>query len=302
MDRFRELSALVAVAEEGAFNGAARRLNASPAAVTRLVTSLETRLGVRLFNRTTRQVALTEEGRRLFQDASRILAEMTAAEASAAGAHQAPRGLLRVTAPVLFGHRFLAPVVRDYLDAYPDMRADILFVDRVVDLIDEGLDVALRIGELPDSALTAIGVGTVRHLTVAAPAYLKRMGAPTGLSDLQDHRTVMPAGASGSLDWVYVADGKRRPVRPKSTLTVNTMTAAIDAVMAGWGITRVLSYQVADEIATGALVEVLGDCEDRSLPIHLVHSEGRQAAAKIRVFIDMAAKALRRDAARLSAR
>lgn len=302
MDRFRELSALVAVAEEGAFNAAARRLNASPAAVTRLVTGLEARLGVRLFNRTTRQVALTEDGRRLYTDAGRILMELEAAEASAAGAHQAPRGLLRLTAPVLFGQRFIAPIVRDYLDAYPEMAASVLFVDRVVDLIDEGLDVALRIGALPDSALTATHVGSLRLVAVAAPAYLDRMGRPDRPSDLPGHRIVQPAGMEAARDWLFVADGARRSIRLAPALTVNTMTAAIDAACAGWGVTRALSYQIADALADGTLVEILADWEDRELPIHLVHSEGRQAAAKIRVFIDMAAKALRSDAARLTAR
>jgi len=302
MDRFRELSTFVAVAEQGAFNAAARQLNSSPPAVTRLVNGLEARLGVRLFTRTTRQVALTEAGARLMADAARILAELEAAEASAAGAHAAPRGVLRITAPVLFGQRFIAPVLRDYLDAYPAVTAEALFVDRIGDLIGEGLDVALRIGELPDSSLTAIRVGAVRRVTVAAPAYLARHGAPQAPGDLARHRVIFPSSTGGALAWEYAAGGKPLTVRLEPALSVNTMQAAIDAAVAGFGVTRVLSYQVGDAIACGELAEVLEDSESREMPIHLVHSAGRRAAAKIRAFIDLAARRLRAEAGRLAAR
>ncbi len=302
MDRFRELSTFVAVAEQGAFNAAARQLNSSPPAVTRLVNGLEARLGVRLFTRTTRQVALTEAGARLMADAARILAELEAAEASAAGAHAAPRGVLRITAPVLFGQRFIAPVLRDYLDAYPAVTAEALFVDRIGDLIGEGLDVALRIGELPDSSLTAIRVGAVRRVTVAAPAYLARHGAPQAPGDLARHRVIFPSSTGGALAWEYAAGGKPLTVRLEPALSVNTMQAAIDAAVAGFGVTRVLSYQVGDAIASGALAEVLEGSESREMPIHLVHSAGRRAAAKIRAFIDLAARRLRAEAGRLAAR
>jgi DNA-binding transcriptional LysR family regulator len=302
MDRFRELTTFVAVAEEGAFNAAARRLNASPPAVTRLVTALEARLGVRLFTRTTRQVALTEAGARLRADAARILAELEAAEASAAGAHEAPQGVLRITAPVLFGQRFIAPILRDYLDAHPKVTAEALFVDRIIDLIGEGLDVAVRIGALPDSSLSATRVGAVRRVTVAAPGYLTQHGTPKVPGDLAGHRIIFPSSSGGALALEYVAGQSRQNVRLEPALSVNTMEAAIDAAVAGWGVTRVLSYQVGGEIASGALTEVLGDSDDREMPIHLVHSEGRRAAAKIRAFIDLAAGRLRAEAGRLAAR
>lgn len=302
MDRFRELAAFVAVAEDGAFNAAARRLHMSPPAVTRLVSALEARLGVRLFTRSTRQVALTEAGQRLRSDAVRILAELAEAEASATGAHAAPSGMLRVTAPVLFGQRFLAPVLRDYLDEYPAVAANLLLLDRMTNLIDEGLDVALRIGELPDSTLSALRVGAVRRVTVAAPGYLAGATRPEAPEGLRAHRVIFPTAAADAPHWEYVASGRRRSVRLEPALRVNTMSAAIDAALAGWGVTRVLSYQVADALASGALVEVLQAHEDRLMPIHLVHAEGRRAAAKIRTFVDFAARRLRADAARLSAR
>ncbi len=295
MDRFRELSTFVAVAENGAFNAAARRLNLSPPAVTRLVTALEARIGARLFTRTTRQVALTEAGERLLADATRILAELAEAEASAAGAHQSPRGTLRVTAPVMFGQRHIAPILRDYLDAYPDVAATVLFVDRIVDLIDEGLDVAIRIGELPDSSLTATRVGAVRRVTVASPDYLADQGVPETPESLADHRIINPVGLIQRPEWVFSAGGQARTVRLAPRLTVNTIAAAVDAAMAGWGITNVLSYQVAEELADGRLVEILGSFEDRRMPVHLMHSEGRRAAAKVRTFIDFAAQRLRHE-------
>jgi DNA-binding transcriptional LysR family regulator len=302
MDRFRELSTFVAVAEKGAFNAAARRLNTSPPAVTRLVNTLEARLGVRLFTRTTRQVALTEAGARLRADAARILAELETAEASATGAHEAPQGVLRITAPVLFGQRFIAPILLDYLDDHPKATAAALFVDRIVDLIGEGLDVAVRIGALPDSSLSATRVGAVRRVTVAAPGYLAQHGAPQVPGDLTGHRIIFPSSTGGVLAWEYAADGKQPTVRLEPALSVSTMEAAINAAVAGWGVTRVLSYQVADAIAAGDLVEVLADHENREMPIHLVHSEGRRAAAKIRAFIDLAARRLRSEGKRLAAR
>jgi len=302
MDRFRELSAVLAVAEEGAFNAAARRLGSSPPAVTRLVNGLEARLGVRLFSRTTRQVRPTEAGARLVADAARIIAELEAAEASAMGAHAVPRGVLRITAPVLFGQRFVAPVLRAYLDAFPAVKVEALFVDRIVDLNGEGLDVAVRIGELPDSALTATRVGAVRRVTVAAPGYLTRHGRPDTPENLARHRVIVSTGSEATPAWDYAAGGERRTVRISPTLAVNTMEAAIDAAIAGFGVTRVLSYQVGDALASRSLVEVLAEHEDRDLPIHLVHSEGRHAAAKIRAFIDFAVPRLRAQARRLEAR
>jgi DNA-binding transcriptional LysR family regulator len=302
MDRFRELSVFVAVAEEGAFNAAARRLNLTPPVVTRLVGALEARLGVRLLTRTTRKTALTEAGARLFADAERVLRELAEIEAAAAGAHQTPRGMLRVTAPVLFGQRYVLPVLRDFLDAYPEVSSSTLFVDRVVDLIDEGLDVALRIGELPDSTLTATRVGTVRRVTVASPGYLAAHGVPDTPDGLAAHRIIQPRTLQDAPYWSFVAGGRTRTARVLPRLSVNTVDAAVASAVAGWGVTRALSYQIADALAEGALVEILGAWEDRQPPIHLVHYEGRLSAAKTRVFIDFAARRMRAEAARFAAR
>ncbi|MEQ8823068.1 MAG: LysR family transcriptional regulator [Filomicrobium sp.] len=301
MDRFKELQTFVAVADAGGFNAAGRKLQMSPPSVTRLVADLEARLGTRLFIRTTRQVALTEAGERLHQEAARILADLEAVEASAAGAHVAPQGLLTVTAPVMFGRKFLAPVVRDYLDHYPTVKARTLFVDRVVNLIDEGLDVALRIGDLPDSSLKAVRVGSVRRVAVAAPSYLKKHATPEKPADLNKHKTVLPYDLSPMPVWEFVSKGKRQSVNLKPAMTCNTIGVALDAALVGWGITRLLSYQVADALKSGDLVELLPEFEDRRLPIHLLHSETQFTAAKIRTFVDFARKALGKHAKKIEA-
>ncbi|WP_420349030.1 LysR family transcriptional regulator [Pelagibius sp.] len=302
MDRFRELAAFVAVAEEGAFNAAARRLGSSPPAVTRLITGLEARLGARLLTRTTRKVTLTEAGQRLREDAQRILADLEEAESTVAGSQAAPSGHLRVTAPVLFGQRFVAPVLRAFLDAYPAVTASALFLDRNVSLLDEGLDVALRIGDLPDSSLIARRVGAVRRVVVAAPDYLKRHGTPAAPAALRDHRVIFPASVDDAPVWGFVKGNDQQNLRLAPALTVNTMQASIDAALEGWGVTRALSYQVADALAEGQLVELLAGHDEAEMPIHLLHAEGRRAAAKIRSFIDFAAERLHREGDRLLAR
>jgi DNA-binding transcriptional LysR family regulator len=302
MDRFRELETFLAVAEDGAFNAAARRLGLSPPAVTRLVTGLEERLGVLLFTRTTRRVALTDAGVRLREDAQRILAELAEAEEAAAGARATPRGHLALTAPLLFGQRFVAPILRAWLDLHPAMTASTLFVDRNVSLLDEGLDLAVRIGALPDSTLTARRVGAVRRIIVASPDYLARHARPATTDDLAGHRLIYVSSVDQRPAWIFSRDGDQRVLRLSPRLTLNTLEAAIDAAEDGWGITRVLSYQVPDSLAEGRLVELLADAEDAILPVHLLHAERRRAAAKIRSFIDFAAARLAGDAERLLAR
>ncbi len=301
MDRFRELSTFVAVAEEGAFNAAARRLNLSASVVTRLVNALEERIGARLFTRTTRHVALTEAGDTLFAEAGRILDDLDEVEAASAGAHQVPRGLLRVTAPVLFGQRYLGPVIHDYLDAYPQVAVSAVFLDRLVHMVDEGFDCALRIGSLSDSSSFAIRVAFVRHVTVAAPRYLAKRGTPRQPEDLAGHRIISAGGLHGPREWSFHSGNNIRAARIASRLTVNTITAGVDAAIAGWGVSRVLSYHAADALARGELVEILPEWEDRQMPVQLVHSEGRRAAAKTRAFVDFAAERLRADAATLAA-
>ncbi|MGI9485708.1 MAG: LysR substrate-binding domain-containing protein [Geminicoccaceae bacterium] len=296
MDRFTELQTFVAVADKGGFNAAARKLNRSPPTVTRIVAGLEQRIGTRLFSRTTRQVALTEAGERLFRDARQVLDDLGIAEAAASGAHEEPKGVLSVTASVIFGRRYVAPILRDFVDRYPEVSTRALFLDRNVNLIEEGLDVAVRIGDLPSSSLTAVRVGEVRWILVASPGYLERHGELETLDDLLHHRLAAPSSITEADRWGFEVAGVRRNLEIAPAFVANTIDASIDAAREGWAITRVLSYQVSDELRSGELVEVLAGYEDRCIPIHLVHAEGPLRAAKIRAFVDHAARLLRKEA------
>ncbi|MBT5919900.1 MAG: LysR family transcriptional regulator, partial [Alphaproteobacteria bacterium] len=201
MDRFQALQIFVKVAELGGFAAASRDLGLSPPGVTRAIAGLEDRLGARLFVRTTRSVRLTETGMRFLGDAKRILTDLAEAEEAAVGSHAAPRGELRITAPVLFGRLYVTPILGDYLNQYAQVNAETMFVDRVVNLMDEGLDVAIRIGDLPDSSLSAIRVGVVRRVMFAAPEYLARYGIPQRPRDLTDHRLIHSLAIGAGGDW-----------------------------------------------------------------------------------------------------
>ena len=295
MDHFHLMSVYVAVAEEAGFSRAARRLGISPPAVTRAVHTLEHELGVKLLTRTTRQIRVTEAGSRYLEDARRILAEVAEAGEAAAGLNAAPRGNLAVTAPALFGRMYVMPGIVDYLRRYPDMTVSALFVDRVVNLIDEGLDVGIRIGELPDSTMRAIRAGQVRRIVCAAPAYLKAHGIPRRPADLARHVVIAASGVSPLAEWKFSGAGKPAVVRIQPRLTVTSNDAAIAAALAGFGVTRLLSYQITPHLAAGKLKIILDEFEPPPLPIHVLHREGRQASAKVRAFVDMIVGQIRAD-------
>ncbi|MEQ8964707.1 MAG: LysR substrate-binding domain-containing protein [Azospirillaceae bacterium] len=298
MDRLRALEIFVAVAEAGGFAAAGRATGASPPAVTRAVAGLERRLATRLFVRTTRAVRLTEAGERFLADARRILAELQEAEDAAAGAHGAARGEIRVTAPVLFGRLFVAPLLGDFVEAHPAVTCHAVFVDRMVALVEEGIDIAVRIGDLPDSGLTAVRVGAVRRVVVGAPGYLDRAGRPVDPRDLADHRIVASTAAGAGPDWRFVGgDGRLLTVSVPARLTVSTNDAAIDLAEQGRGLTRLLSYQVAAPVAEGRLERVLDAFAPPPLPVHVVHAEGRAASRKIRAAVDHLVAGLRADPA-----
>lgn len=297
MDRFHLMNVFVAVAEAGSFAGAARRLNLSPPAVTRAVVALEERLGVVLLIRTTRVVRVTEAGARYLEDARRILLEMEEADAAAAGVNATPQGHLAVTAPVIFGKLYVMPIIAEYQSAFEQTTVAALFLDRVVNFIDEGMDVGVRIGPLPDSSLRAIRVGRVRRVVVGAPAYLERHGIPQTPHDLARHRLVAASGISPSNDWTFQAAGEKPTVRVQPRIVTNTNDGALEAARRGYGLTRLLSYQVAPQLATGELEVVLADFEGPDLPVHVIHREGRHGSAKVRSFVDMAVDRLRADTA-----
>lgn len=295
MDRLDGMRVFVAVAEAAGFAPAARALRLSPPAVTRAVAALEDRIGSRLLHRTTRTVRLTEAGARFLADARRILAELDEAEATAAGAHAEPRGQVAVTAPLLFGGMHVAPVVLDFLARYPEVSARTLFVDRVVDLMDEGMDVAVRIAVLPDSTLSAVRVGHVRRVVCASPDYLARHGTPQAPRDLEAVDCIGFQSAALPAPWVFPGRaGGTETVRPRMRLLVNNADVAVEAAAAGHGVARVLSYQTAEAVRDGRLAILLADHEPPPIPVQLVHLEGRRAAARVRAFVDFAAERLRR--------
>lgn len=295
MDRLDGMRVFVAVAEQQGFAAAARRLGISAPAATRAVAALEERIGSRLLQRTTRALRLTEAGARYLADCKRILAEVEEAEASAAGSHRDPKGQLGITAPAMFGRMHMAPILLDFLDRHRLVSARLVLLDRVVDLLEEGLDVALRIAPLPDSALHAVRVGSMRRVVCASPDYLARHGMPGHPAALEQSDAIGFGASPAAAEWSFVDGGGVLRVRPSPRLVVNSADVAIAAAVAGKGVTRVLSYQVAPEIAAGRLVVLLAAYEPPPIPIHLVHLAGRRADAKLRAFIDFAAARLRAD-------
>ncbi len=280
------------VAEAESFADAGRQLHMSPPAVTRIVSALEDVIGTRLLARTTRSVKLTEAGAQYFADCQRLLADLSEAEASAAGAYGKPTGTLTVTTSAMFGTMFVLPLMTEYLDLYPDVIGRGLFVDRVVSMVDEGIDVAIRIGHLPDSGLTATRVGQVRRVICGSPIYFEKHGVPISPSDLSRHRIIASTSAWTSLEWRFGVQ-KKSTVRVNPRLYCSTNEAAIAAAASGWGLTRVLSYQIAPQLEAGELRTILSDYEEEALPIHVVHPEGRHASAKVRSFIDFVVGKLR---------
>ncbi len=293
MDRFHLINVFVAVVDTQGFAGAARKLAISPPAVTRAVNELEHHLGLRLLTRTTRTVRVTDAGARYAQDCRRILAELAEADESVSGEHGAPRGRLTVTAPMLFGGMVVTPIVTAYLQRYPEVSVSCLFLDRVVNLVDEGVDVAIRIGELPDSSLQAIRVGEVRQVICASPGYLAAHGIPLTPDDLHQHAIVSANSITPNPEWRLAHGGEPCSVRLQARMTTTTNDSAVAAVVGGFGITRLLSYQVAEHLRAGRLQTVLTEYEMAPLPVHVVHREGRQAARRVRAFIDLAVERLR---------
>jgi len=288
----------VGVADAGSLSGAARTLRAPLTSISRKLAALEDHLGVRLMTRTTRRLALTEVGRRYLEASRRVLAEVDDAERLAAGAHAAPRGRLELTAPVVFGRVHVLPVIAELLAAHPALDVRMLMVDRVVNLVEEGVDAAVRIGELADSSAIAVKVGTVRRVVCASRAYLKRHGTPRTPDELASHTCVMFASTAAGTHWSFGG----RAIAVRARLAVNTAEAALDAAQAGLGLTRVLSYQVAPLVAAGALRVVLAEHEDPPLPVHVVHPGGRLVPARLRAFVDFAAPRLRARLARAQLR
>jgi len=293
MDKLHELEVFVAVADAGSFTKAGTRLRLSPPAVTRAISALEDRLGARVFNRTTRSLTITDVGQRFLENARRILTDIDTAEKEAVGEAAMPHGHLAITASVTFGRAALAPVVCSFLGQHPRVSASVLLLDRVVNLIEEGIDVAIRIGHLPDSNLIAKRIGEVRRILVASPNYLARRGAPVSPSELRLHSVIAFTGLMPNREWHFLNGQKPGSVNLRPVLEVNDAFAAIEAAEMGHGITTALSYMVSDRIRDGKLIPVLDSFTLPPQPVHLVYPHARLVAPKIRAFIDFAAPRLK---------
>lgn len=296
MDRLHLMAVFVAVAEEESFAGAARRLGMSPPSVTRSVASLENWLGVKLLHRTTRHVRVTSVGERYLHDVRQVLCAADEADAAAVGLAGKPSGHLTVTAPVLFGRMYVMPGIVRYLKQYPETSVSALLLDRVVNLLEEGVDVGIRIGDLPDSSIQALRVGQVHRVVCASPSYLQAHGSPVQPQDLKQHSVIVSSGLAQSVEWRFLQHGEAISVRINPRLTVSSNDGAIEAAACGLGIARLMSYQVAPMVATGRLQTVLDEFEAPPVPIHILHREGRHASAKVRAFVDLLADHLRAQA------
>ncbi|HCV41645.1 MAG TPA: LysR family transcriptional regulator [Pseudomonas sp.] len=293
MDQIHLMKVFVAVGELESFAAAARRLDISPAAVTRAVSALEEQIGVKLLLRTTRSVRLTDAGGRYLEDTRHILASIHEANEAAAGINATPKGELAITAPILFGKKFVMPCIVRYLQRYPEVDVSAYFLDRVVNMVEEGMDVAVRIGPLPDSGLKALRVGRVRRMLCASPDYLARWGEPQHPSDLLEHAVIATTTLSPRAGWRFGLADEPTLVRMKPRLTVTSNDGAIAAAVDGLGVARLLSYQVVDELVSGKLKVILADYEEAPWPIHILHRESKYGSAKVRSFIDMLAQDLR---------
>ena len=287
MDRIDAMQAFVAVADLEGFAPAARKLGLSPSGVTRLIAALEERLGARLLQRTTRSVALTDAGQRYLARARRILADIEEAEASIQDERTRPSGRLVVSAPIGFGRLHVSAVISKYLKRYPEVSGELRLTDRMINLIEDGVDLAVRIGHLADSSLVARQVGEMRRIVVGSPGYLKAHGEPKTPEAISSHQTIQFGATTASPDWRFVRDGKEIRVAPISRLTTNSADAAIQYAVAGGGLTRVLAYQAADAVKRGQLRIVLAKFEQPPFPVHVVYPTSRLLSAKVRAFIDL---------------
>ena len=293
MNRLESMSILVAVVDSGSLSAAARQLDMPLATVSRKVAELESHLKTRLLHRTTRQLALTEAGESYVAACRRILEEIGEAERAATGEYAAPKGELVVTAPIVFGRLHVVPVIAEFLRQYPEIDISLTLTDRVVHLMDEHSDIAVRIGELPDSTLMATGVGTVRRVVCASPGYLDLHGAPAKPRDLADHACITFEVLSSKRAWVFGSGKSEESVPVHSRLAVNTAEAAIAAATLDVGLIRVLSYQVADVVRDDALRVVLEKFESEPLPVSLVHKGQVPLPLKLRAFLDFVTPRLR---------
>ncbi|MGN1285883.1 MAG: LysR family transcriptional regulator [Bradyrhizobium sp.] len=287
MDRIDAMQAFVAVADLEGFAPAARKLGLSPSAITRLIAALEERLGARLLQRTTRQVTLTDAGSRYLERARRILADVEEAEDAVESERTRPEGRLVISAPFGFGRLHVSPVVSAYLKRYPDVEVDLRLSDRRINLVEDGVDLAVRLGHLPDSTLVARHVGQMRRVVVASHGYLKLRGEPKRPADLTSHDTIQFGAMTATPDWRFMEDGQEIRITPTPRFTSNSSDAAIQYAEQDGGLTRVMAYQAAESLKAKRLRIVLAAFEQPPVPIHVVYPTSRLLSAKVRTFIDL---------------
>jgi DNA-binding transcriptional LysR family regulator len=300
MDRIEAMKVFVSALDEGSLAAAGRKLGRSAAAVTRAISFLENHVGVQLLHRTTRTIRLSEAGERYAAACRRVLTDLEEADLLAAGETKAPRGLLTITAPLIAGATIVRPILDEFLDLHRDVKAKLLLLDRPVSLVDEGIDVGMRIAHLSDSSMVAIRVGEVRRVLCAAPSYLDANGPIEMISDLPDHQCVALA-QFGENSWSFPPtspNGAQRHVHFTPRLLVNGIAAVIASAVEGKGITRVFSYHIADEVSRGELRIILAKDEAPPLPVHIIAPEGRLAVPKVRAFVDYAIPRLRTEFSR----
>jgi DNA-binding transcriptional LysR family regulator len=296
MDRIDAMRALVTVVDQGSFASAARRFGCSPATITRAIAQLESRLGMRLLHRSTRALHLTPFGETYLSTCREVLAALDAAERGAEAEQESLSGVLTITAPLVFGQLHLLPVLDAFLDANPAVRARLLLLDRIANIVEEGIDLAVRVAHLPDSSLVATRIGEVRRVLCAAPAYVERCGMPRTPAALSEHTCIMERDGADTELWRFANPHGRTliPISIRPRLVVNSAAAAVDSAVAGHGVTRVMSYQAATAVAAGKLIVLLVKHEPPPFPVHLVLASASSRTAKQRAFVSFAAPLLRR--------
>lgn len=293
MDRLDAMAVLLAAVESGSLSKASKKLRVPLATVSRKVSELESHLNATLLVRSAKGLELTPAGRSYVTAAKSILEQLNEAERTASGEYTEPKGDLVVTAPMMFGRLNVLPVVARFLDAYPDVSVGLVLTDRVAHFLEDQVDVALRIGPLPDSSLVATRLGTVRHVICASPGYLAAHGAPSSPDDLARHKVVAFQSISALSTWMFESGGIELPASFRSRLSVNTIDAAIDVALCDAGLVRAVSYQVADHVRAGRLVLVLEEYKTKLRPVHLVYDAQNRLPLKLRAFVDFVVPRLR---------
>jgi len=294
MDKLRAMATFAAIADRGSLTAAAETLGSSLPAVVRLLAALEKELGVRLLHRTTRRLALTDEGREYLERCRRVLAEVEDAEAVISARKRTPSGRLGITASMLFGRMHVAPLLTEFVARHTEVEGELVLLDRIVDLIDEGLDLAVRIGQLADSSLIAIPCGTTRRVVCASPAYLRKAGRPKHPSELSQHRCIRMTSLAPGPQWEFLEGGRPLRVTVSGPFRTNQADSAIDACRRGLGCGFLLHYQVRDALAAGELKLLLEGYELKPWPVNVVYPHARLLPSRVRVFLDWFVPQLRR--------